>query len=307
MKILYLIDPLENLKPPTDTTLLLIREAMSRKHSNFTAEHRDLVVENGIPKAYVQKTKLDKKGNGKRIGIKQLKELSYFDAIIFRHDPPFDVEYLHATQIVELSKVKFVLNSAEGLRKANEKLYAMKFREAMPDTLVTRDRDTALEFAAKMKIAVGKPLDSFGGVGVILLNARDKGLRSLIDILTEEGKNQAIFQRFVKGIDKRVFIIGGRVEGVMIRRGVATDFRQNMHVGGQPVLSELTKNEAKRIEMIIPQLEADGLNFVGIDLIGEYLSEINVTSPTGFWHYQKVSGRMLTKEVIEMLEKKIKS
>lgn len=304
MRILYLIDPLEKLRPPTDTTLLLIAEGKKRGYVSETAEHCDLGIYNGVPFAKSQVTGLTKDGYGKRIGAAKEKKLDDFDAIVFRHDPPFDVEYLHATRIVEMSNVRAILNSPRGLQKANEKMYAMNFPDAMPETIVTRNRDEALSFIKDVKCAVGKPLDSFGGIGVVLLKNYDKGLRSLIDILTDEGKYQAIFQRYVNGIDKRVFIIDNKVEGVMIRKGVPTDFRQNMHVGGQPVLSGLTKIEQKRIDSILPGLKEDGLDFVGVDLIGGCLSEINVTSPTGFWHFQKVSKRMLTKEVMDMLERK---
>jgi glutathione synthase len=302
MNILYLIDPLASLKPPTDTSLLLIREATRRRHRNFTAEHRDLQVVKGVPRAIATPTGLDKKGFGMTLGKTRVMELDDFDAIVFRHDPPFDVDYLHATQIVDLSRVRAVLNSARGLRAANEKLYALNFPDAMPPTIMTRDRGEAMKFLAEMKEVVAKPLDSFGGVGVVLLCKGDIGVPSVVDILTGEGARQALFQKFVKGIDKRVFVINNRVEGVMIRKGGSHDFRQNMHVGGQPTLSELSPIEKKRVEMILPRLKEDGLNFVGLDLIGGYLSEINVTSPTGFWHYESVSRRMLTKEVLDMLE-----
>lgn len=307
MKILYLIDPLPMLKPPTDTSLLLIREAAKRKHVNFTAEHRDLQVVNGVPRAHATPTGLDRRGCGVATGRARVIPLDGFDAIVFRHDPPFDVDYLHATQIVDLSGVRVVLNSARGLRAANEKLYALNFASAMPPTILTRDRREALSFLGEMKEVVAKPLDSFGGVGVVLLRKGDIGAPSVIDIMTGEGARQALFQKYVKGIDKRVFIIDGRVEGVMIRKGGSHDFRQNMHVGGQPTLSSLSPLEKKRVDLVLPRLKADGLNFVGLDFIGGYLSEINVTSPTGFWHYESVSGRMLTKEVIDMLEKMVRS
>jgi glutathione synthase len=302
MKILYLIDPLSSLKPPTDTSLLLIREAAKRRHRNFTAEHRDLQVASGVPRAFATPTGLDRKGFGLPLGKPRVMDLDDFDAVVFRHDPPFDVDYLHATQIVDLSRVKAVLNSARGLRAANEKIYALNFADAMPPTILTRDRREAMSFLAGMKEVVAKPLDSFGGVGVVLLRKGDIGVPSVIDILTGEGSCQALFQKYVKGIDKRVFLIDGRVEGVMIRKGGSHDFRQNMHVGGQPTLSELTPLERKRVDLVLPRLKEDGLNFVGLDFIGGFLSEINVTSPTGFWHYESVSGRMLTREVVDMLE-----
>lgn len=302
MKILYLIDPLDILQPPCDTSLLLIKEAKKRGYKNFTAEHADLGVVRGVPRARVVETDVGRDGRGIRRGEHFTADLREFDVIIFRHDPPFDVEYLHATQIVELSKVKAVLNSPHGLRAANEKLYAMNFPDAMPETIVARDKTEILAFLKRAKALVAKPLDSFGGIGVVLIRHGDIAAPAVIDIMTAEGRRQALFQRYVKGVDKRVFVINGRVEGVMIRKGSSTDFRQNMHLGGQPALSVLDAAEKKRVDSILPKLKADGLNFVGLDLIGGYLSEINVTSPTGFWHFEKVSGRMLTKEVIDMVE-----
>lgn len=307
MKILYLVNPLATLEPPTDTALLLIKEAARRKYRNYTAEHSDLRVRHGIPSARAVETGLDRKGNGIALSKPRQLDLSFFDAIVFRSNPPFDVAYLHATQIVDLARCGAVLNSAHGLRAANEKLYALNFPDAMPETILTKSKEEALSFLAEVKAVVAKPLDSFGGVGVVMMRAGDIAAPSLIDLMTAEGTQQALFQRYIKGIDKRVFVINGRVEGVMIRVGSATDFRQNMHLGGQPTLSTLSPIEKKRIDAILPRLKADGLNFVGLDLIGGFLSEINVTSPTGFWHYQSVSGRMLTKEVIAMLTEMVEN
>lgn len=310
MKILYLIDPLAGLKPPTDTSLLLMKEASRRGYRNFTAEHPDLVVESGRPFALAVETVVDARGSQARLfgrarGMRKAMALDGFDAVIFRKDPPFDVDYLHATQIVDLSGVRAVLNSPRGLRAANEKLYALRFASAMPETILTRDTREARAFVDKLGLVVAKPLDSFGGIGVVLLRRGDIATPSVIDIMTAEGVRPALFQRYIKGIDKRVFVINGRVEGVMIRKGGSHDFRQNMHVGGQPTLSSLTPVEKRRVAMILPKLQEDGLNFVGLDFIGGYLSEINVTSPTGFWHFQKVSRRMLTKEVMDMLEEMV--
>jgi len=301
VKILYLIDPLKTLTPPTDTALLLIKEAAKRRYRNYTAEHSDLRVKNGIPSVSAVETGIDKKGSGMPKSQPQHVDLNFFDAIVFRHNPPFDVDYLHATQIVDLAKCGTVLNSTHGLRAANEKLYALNFPEAMPETILTKSKDEAVAFLADVKAVVAKPLDSFGGVGVVMMRTGDIGARSLIDLMTAEGTRHALFQKYIKGVDKRVFVIDGRVEGVMLRVGAATDFRQNMHLGGQPTLGELTPIEKRRIDSILPRLKSDGLNFVGLDLIGGFLSEINVTSPTGFWHYQKVSRRMLTREVVDML------
>lgn len=302
MKILYLINTLETLKPPTDTSLLLMKEARKRDHENFTAEHADLEVRNGRPGARVVKTAVGRDGRGEQKSAAFYADLDAFDAIIFRNDPPFDVNYLHATQIVDLAHVKAVVNSSRGLRAANEKLYALRFGAAMPETILTKDKAEAMAFLAEMKAVVAKPLDSFGGIGVVLFRKGDVAAPSIIDIMTAEGTRQALFQRYVRGVDKRVFVINGRVEGVMIRKGGSHDFRQNMHVGGQPILSDLTRVERARVETILPRLAEDGLHFVGLDFIGGFLSEINVTSPTGFWHYEQVSKRMLTKEVIDMVE-----
>ncbi|RMH56203.1 MAG: glutathione synthase [Candidatus Hydrogenedentota bacterium] len=302
-RVLILADPPEKLVPPGDTTLRLVAEGLRRRIRFWHADHGDLEVANGRPEVLCRAFGLTKTGFPRLSSSHRRKRLAEFDVVLFRKDPPFDLSYLHATRIVELDSEPIVINSPAGLRKANEKLYALNFPEAMPPTLVTADRDRALAFLAEQKRLVAKPLDSFGGIGVVLLRYRDRGARALLDLMTAEGNSAALFQKYVSGVDKRVFVIDGKVEGVMIRCGVKNDFRANMHVGGQPVLSCLTRTEQRRLKPVLEKLIQDGILFAGLDLIGGFLSEVNVTSPTGFWHYQHVSGIDLSERFWDTVER----
>lgn len=296
MNVLVLLDPLATLKPPADTSLLLMKECQRRGCTVYACEHEDLFVEQGVPFALAVEVKIDRRGYPVVQGKRRKVRLSQCGLVLFRKDPPFDNSYLHATHIVELAEGVTAINSPAGLRKANEKLYALNFPDAMPETILTRDRETAWKFVSRMGRVVGKPIDSFGGIGVAMLRKDDPGSRAIIDILTLEGRTFALFQKFVQGADKRVFVLDGEVRGVMGRRRPKGEFRANFHVGGYAAKSRLTRAETARLEPILPVLVRDGLRFVGIDLIGGYLSEINVTSPTGFWQYYEVSGRRLWEE-----------
>ncbi|MBL4889747.1 MAG: hypothetical protein JKX97_06985 [Candidatus Lindowbacteria bacterium] len=301
MRVLVLLDPPEKLNPSGDTSLVIIKELIRKKFSVFACEHEDLGVFNGTPTPRAYQLSLSKSGKPKVESEASKKKLDSFEIILFRQDPPFNLSYLHATQLIDLSGVKIVANSTRGLRAANEKIYALRFSDSMPDTIVSRNKKEILHFVKTVGTAVLKPLDSFGGIGVVLARKSDKGTPAIIDMMTREGADQILAQRFVKGIDKRIFVIGGEVKGVMDRIGLKSDFRANMHVGGQPRLGTLTKTEKVRLEPVLECLKNDGIYFAGLDLIGGYLSEVNVTSPTGFYHYRKISGVNLAEAFVSGL------
>jgi glutathione synthase len=238
--------------------------------------------------------------------------VSEFSAVMIRKDPPFDTAYLHLTQQLDLIKEHtLVVNDPAGLRAANEKLYALQFEEWMPQTLVTRDREAILEFTRSVGgRAVLKPLDGAGGSGVVTLSVDDKNARALTDLLTQEGRSQAMVQAFqpeVERGDKRVLLLDGECIGAILRVPRADEFRANIHVGGSVVATQLTAYEQKLVSALGPRLRQDGLYFVGLDLIAEKLIEVNVTSPTGIQELGRLTQTEPEARVIEWIEERVRS
>ena len=238
--------------------------------------------------------------------------LSAAQAVFVRKDPPFDRAYLYATLMLEHARsATLIINDPRGLRDANEKLYAMHFPEWMPRTLVTADRERIHEFVREVGgAAMIKPLDGAGGVGVLKLSAGDKNARGIVDVLTREGRWLAMVQEFLPEVtvgDKRVLLLDGEPLGAVLRVPRADDIRSNLHVGGQAVPTELTAREQALVAAIAPKLRADGLYFVGLDLIGERLTEVNVTSPTGIQELGRFTGTRPSERVIAWAEQRARS
>jgi glutathione synthase len=233
------------------------------------------------------------------------------EAVFIRKDPPFDQAYYYATLLLESARGStLIINDPRGLRDANEKLYALHFPEWTPRTLVTADRDMIHEFVRDVGgHAVIKPLDGAGGMGVMQLRSDDKNARAIADLLTAEGQKIAMVQEFLPAVsvgDKRVLLLDGEPLGAILRVPRADEIRSNIHVGGSVVPTDLTLREAELVKAIAPRLRADGLIFVGLDVIGERLTEVNVTSPTGIQELGRFTGTQPSDKVIAWAEAKAK-
>jgi glutathione synthase len=228
-------------------------------------------------------------------------------AVFIRKDPPFDQAYLYATLLLERARDKtLIVNDPRGLRDANEKLYALNFSEWTPRTLVSADRDMLHHFVRELGGAgVIKPLDGAGGAGVMMLRADDKNARAIVDNLTAEGTRLAMLQEYLPAVtegDKRVLLLDGEPLGAILRVPRSDDLRSNIHVGGSVVPAELTAREQELVRAIAPRLRADGLIFVGLDVIGERLTEVNVTSPTGIQELGRFTNTKPSEKVIAWVE-----
>ena len=310
MKFLFVMDPASTMLADKDTTFALMRAAQSRGHQCISCQPSDVHATGKHLTASVRATQVSDVAPHVVTGEIELVQLEELDAIFIRKDPPFDVEYLHLTQMLDLfNETTLVVNDPAGLRDANEKLFALQFEEWMPKTMVTRDREAILQFVRDVGgAAVLKPLDGAGGSGVVALRTGDKNARALVDILTFEGKHWAMVQEFQPGItegDKRVLLLDGRPLGAILRVPRADDIRANIHVGGSVVATELTDHEQKLCAAIGPVLSRHGLFFVGLDLIGGKLIEVNVTSPTGIQELSRHLGRAVELEVIEWVERRV--
>jgi glutathione synthase len=221
--------------------------------------------------------------------------LSEIEAVMVRKDPPFDTAYLHLTQQLDLVKSQtLVVNDPAGLRAANEKLFAFHFSDLMPRSMVSAEPERIRAFVDEVGgRAVLKPLDGAGGSGVVSLASDDRNTRALIDLLTHEGKEAALVQEYVPDVrtgDKRILLLDGEPLGAILRVPREDDIRANIHVGGRVEPTRLTPAETALVEQVAPSLREHGLWFVGLDVIGERLIEVNVTSPTGIQELSRFEG-----------------
>ncbi len=310
MRFVFVMDPLDRVTHDKDTTFAFIQAAQARGHESYHCLANHLFVEDGEAWALTHPVQilpappwilLEKKGGPARI------RLSDVDAVFVRKDPPFDRAYFYATLILERARGKtLIMNDPRGLRDANEKLYALNFPEWTPRTTVTADRDLVHAFCREHGgVAMVKPLDGAGGMGVIQIKTGDKNARAIVDMLTHEGRRLTIVQEFLPSVsagDKRVLLLDGEPLGAILRVPRGDDLRSNIHVGGSVVPTELTPREEEMVRAVAPKLRADGLVFVGLDVIGERLTEVNVTSPTGIQELGRFTGTRPSDKVIDWAE-----
>ncbi|HEY6556660.1 MAG TPA: glutathione synthase [Polyangiaceae bacterium] len=310
MRILFVMDPAESMIFDKDTTFAFMRGALARGHECL---HCLPIQVNNLGRevfADVRTVKVSDSAPHVQLGARTLVELAELDAVFVRKDPPFDAAYLHLTQQLELVKDRtLVVNNPRGLRDANEKLFAFHFSEFMPRSLVSADRERMLQFLTDVGgQAVLKPLDGAGGSGVVLLTLGDRNTRALLDLLTQEGRILALIQEYQSAVtegDKRVLVLDGEPLGAILRVPRPDDLRANIHVGGTVKPTELTPKELELVRSVGAELRAQGLWFVGLDLIGEKLIEVNVTSPTGIQELGRFQGRPTEQDVIAWVEKRV--
>jgi glutathione synthase len=237
--------------------------------------------------------------------------LEDLDVILMRKDPPFDMKFFFCTHILSLvdGQKCFVMNDPKGLREANEKLYALRFPEQIPQTIVTGDMRRLKEFMAELGgEMIIKPLDGAGGSGVFYLNEQDRNTNSILEAATENGQKMIMGQRYLPEIrqgDKRIIVLNGEPLGAVLRVPLESETRGNIHVGGQCVKADLTPRDLEICAALSPLLIADGLYFVGLDVIGGFLTEVNVTSPTGIQEINALNGVRLEAPVIDFIEQKL--
>jgi glutathione synthase len=307
MRFLFVMDPASTMHPAKDTSFAFLRGAGARGHQCFHCLPRDVANEGRDVFARARPIRVQSSAPPVELGAEERLELAALDAVFIRKDPPFDAAYAHLTQQLELVKERvLVLNDPRGLREANEKLFAFHFAEHMPRSLVTARPEEIVAFLDVVGgRAVLKPIDGAGGSGVVMLSKDDRNTRSLADVWTQEGKQLALVQEYepsVRAGDKRVLLLDGRSLGAILRVPREDDLRANIHAGGRVQPTELTARERDIVLAIGPKLVEVGLYFVGLDLIGERLIEVNVTSPTGIQELSRFVGRPVEEDVIAWVE-----
>lgn len=311
MRVVVVMDPVATVRVDEDTSFALMLEAEARGHRVDHCLISDLYLEHGVAHARVRKATMARDANAPiRLGDVENVALKNVDAVFVRTDPPFNEMYLWATQILEtLRSHTLVINDPRALRDANEKLYACHFPTLMPETLVSNQKAQIREFVGKLGgKAVIKPLSGAGGAGVMALTTGDMNFNAIIEATTDNERRFAMTQKFlpeVKTGDKRILLLEGEPLGAILRVPRADDVRSNIHVGGTVQKATLDADDMRIIAAVAPRLKQDGLYFVGLDVIGGRLTEVNVTSPTGIQQMSRLDGVNLSARVIEWIEKRV--
>lgn len=307
-RFLFLMDPIGAIDIDADSTFVLMLESQERGHEVLYAQPKDLRQHGAEPWVTACPVELRRvRSDHARLGEPQDLRLSDCDAVFMRKDPPFDLDFLVATYILERAdrRSTVMVNEPQALRDFNEKLAALRWPELMPPTVVAADRKAIRNFIEEHGEAVVKPLSAAGGYGIFHLRAGDKNTGSALDLLTLEGRRHIEVQAFLRDVvkgDKRVLLLDGEPIGAVNRVPASDDIRANMHVGGKAEKSPITERDREIAAALAPELKRRGLLFVGIDVIGGYLTEVNVTSPTGLQEANRFDGVKLERLIIDRVE-----
>jgi glutathione synthase len=301
------MDPIESINIDADSSFVLALEAQARGHALWHYHPRDLSLAGARVVAHARPLEVRReKGNHFTLGEPVRLDLATVDVVLMRQDPPFDMAYITATHLLEhIHPQTLVVNDPAHVRNAPEKLFVTHFPELMPPTLITSNRQEIAHFRKEHGDIIVKPLYGNGGAGVFHLRPDDTNLNSLLEMFTTMYREPIIVQRYVPAVragDKRIILVDGVAAGAVNRVPAEGESRSNMHVGGKPVKSTLTQRERDICDAIGPALKARGLVFVGIDVIGDYLTEINVTSPTGIQEINRFDGGKIEAQIWDAIE-----
>ena len=310
MKIAFQMDPIEYVDIDADSTFRLAEEAQNRGHDLYVYTPDDLTFNRGKIAAKVRSISLKRKiGDHVNFGAVELVDLCEFSVIWLRQDPPFDMGYITNTHLLDLvAKNTLIINNPFWVRNLPEKLLVLEFPDLIPDTVISRDLEEIKEFKREFKDIIIKPLYGNGGAGIFRLKEDDKNLTSLYELFSNMSSEPLIAQAFlpdVKNGDKRIILVDGSPVGAINRVPKAGEIRSNMHVGGKAEPAKLSQRDREICSAIGPTLKSKGQVFVGIDVIGEYLTEINVTSPTGIQELERFDNVNIAEMIWHSVEKKL--
>ncbi|WP_428493272.1 glutathione synthase [Rhodopila sp.] len=323
LRVAVQMDPMDTVNIDADSTFALMLEAQARGHALWHYEVRHMALKEGVPRpgggrredrlfARGHKIKLARRhGAHYEFDPMATIDLASMDVVLMRQDPPFDMAYITATHMLEhIQPGTLVVNDPAAVRNAPEKILVTHFPDLMPPTLITWDLDAIRSFRSEYKDIIVKPLFGNGGAGVFRIKPDDENLGALLEMQFAHSREPLMFQRYepaVRAGDKRIILVDGEAMGAINRVPAQGEARSNMHVGGRAEKSPLTVRDREICEAIGPTLRELGMIFVGIDVIGDYLTEINVTSPTGLQEIARFDGLHLEKPIWERIEAKIAS
>ena len=311
LKVAFQMDPMESIDIAGDSSFALALEAQERGHKLFHYEPKNLSLSQLKPVAKLRSLTVQNiTGNHFSLGEQRIADLKTdIDVILMRQDPPFDMSYITATHILEhVHPHTLVINNPANVRNTPEKLFVTHFKNVMPPTLITSDEEEIFGFRKEFRDIIVKPLFGNGGAGVFHIKPDDENLSSLIELHKTFYREPLMIQEYVPAVrqgDKRIILIDGKPVGAVNRVPAKGEARSNMHVGGKPMKCELTGRDREICEIIGPSLKEKGLLFVGIDVIGSYLTEINVTSPTGIQELSRFEDTNIASLIWDAIEKKL--
>jgi len=313
MKLAFVVDPLDSFKIYKDTTFAIMREAAARRHELYALEQEDLAWSGGSVQGSARRLHLTgEKPHWYRAEAPAAMPLRKFDAVLMRKDPPFDMEYVYSTYLLELAESQGarVFNRPRSIRDWNEKMAIARFPQFAPPTLVTRREPLIREFLADHRDVILKPLDGMGGASVFRARQDDPNVNVIIETVTHFGRRTIMAQLYIPEIqegDKRVLVIGGRaVPHSLARIPKPGETRGNLAAGATGVARALTKRDREIADALGPELAKEGLLLVGLDVIGDYLTEVNVTSPTCFQEITEQTGFNVSGMFMDALEQALR-
>ena len=310
LRVAFQMDPIDRIDIKGDSTFALLLECQSRGHEIFyyTPDHLSLQGAHLIAQGHSLEVE-DKEGDHYKLSHPRQVDLADVDVVQLRQDPPFDMAYITTTHLLERIHPKtLVVNDPHHVRNAPEKVFVLDFLDLMPPTAITRSPEAVKAFRDEYKDIIIKPLYGNGGAAVFRVSPEDTNLNSLIELFQTVFREPFMVQQYrdeVRAGDKRIILVDGEVAGAINRVPAADETRSNMHVGGQAQAVELTKRDKEICARLGPELKKRGLIFVGIDVIGDYLTEINVTSPTGIREVKAFGGNDIAALIWDAIEKKV--
>ena len=309
LKVACQMDPIERIDIRGDSTFALLLEAQTRGHELFYYTPQNLSLNGNSLLARGQSLRVkDDAGDHYRVANERVENLSAWDVVLLRQDPPFDMAYITSTHLLERIHPKtLVVNNPAEVRNAPEKIWVLEFDDLMPATMVTRQLADVEAFRRHYKDIILKPLYGNGGAGVFRLQPGDTNLGALVELFQTVFREPFMVQEYraeVRNGDKRIILVDGKVAGAINRVPAEHETRSNLHVGGTAKKTELTKREQEICKRLAPELKRRGLIFTGIDVIGDYLTEINVTSPTGIRQVKAFGGNDIAAMIWDAIEAK---
>lgn len=311
MKFLFLVDHPEQMKVAKDTSFAFMESAQARGHEiYYLARGGIFFQEKVLFSAYP--IKIDrKKEKFIAFGKQKIFCTQEVDAIFVRLEPPFHEDYLQHTWLLDLvQKDCFVINHPQGIRNANEKLWALRFPELLPATVVSRQKEVFWDFLQEKQNIIAKPLDGFGGSSIFKLSFEDSNTSVALEVLSHNFSREIMLQEYIPAAkigDKRILLLDGEILGAVLRISQGKEHRNNFFAGGKAQPTEITKRDKEIVGKIAPYLKKEGLYFTGIDILGNYLIEVNVTSPTCIQEASFFCKENLSDKVINFVEKKVKN
>ena len=309
-KIVFVIDPLLSLNPKKDSTLVMMEAAQKRGWDVYAVTVDQLVVEDAVPSAKCQRVTIDRtKRPFGSVESESYESLSAFDWILMRKDPPMNMEFFYACSILGLAESKGVRvsNRPSSLQALNEKFLINAFPEFMPPALFTKSREKMISFVDQYETCVVKPMDAMGGQGIFVIRKNDSNRNVILETVTDRFQKTVTLQKYIPEIeegDRRILIIGGEpVDQVLVRKPSPEDHRGNLASGASAHFADITEQEKKVVEAIKPFAKEEGLDLIGLDMIGPYITEINFTSPTGFVELSKHMNQSVADRYLDYLDR----